>query len=87
MVRKYVVVNDAGRRIGESHPRAKLKDSEVDLIRDLVESLVEEGKTPTEAYRIAAEKFEITHGHACNVVTCRRRAQIPARAKRVKESV
>lgn len=39
MKRAYVFVNEAGRRVGESHPRAKLTDHEVDLIRQLAEGI------------------------------------------------
>lgn len=34
---KTVALNDAGRRIGETHPRAQLTDEQVDRIRDLHE--------------------------------------------------
>jgi hypothetical protein len=50
MSKSLVAVNDQGRRIGESHPRAKLTNHEVDLVHELVE----EGMS----YRQVAEKFE-----------------------------
>lgn len=75
MPKKYVLVNERGRRIGESHPRAKLTDHEIDLIRDLAE----EGMS----YRQIAAKFEIFFTHVGDIVRCAKRAQIPERAKRV----
>jgi len=75
MVKRIVAVNESGRRIGESHPRAKLSDHEIDLIRQLAE----EGLTVAQI----ARKFEISKGAAGDIITCRRRAQTPARFKRV----
>lgn len=37
-----VLVNEKGRRVGETHPRARLTDHEVDLIRELHESMVDD---------------------------------------------
>lgn len=34
---KFVKVNEAGRRVGESHPRAVLTDHEVDLLLELLD--------------------------------------------------
>ena len=45
-----MLVNERGRRIGESHPRARLTDREIDLIRELCE----EGLS----YRQIAKTFE-----------------------------
>ena len=80
---KLVAVNDQGRRIGETHPRAKLTDHEVDLIRDLVESLVSDGKTKKEAYALAAQKFETCWDNVRSIDLCRRRGSAPAKFKRV----
>jgi hypothetical protein len=80
---KLVTVNEQGRRIGESHPRARLTDEEVDLIRDLVESLVSEGKKKKEAYAIAAEKFDVSPHTVLSIAYCRRRAHTIAGTKRV----
>jgi hypothetical protein len=59
----YVVVNERGRRIGESHPRARLTDHEIDLIRELAEDEVDAvtGKLIRKglSYREIAEKFEM----------------------------
>jgi len=57
---KMVAVNDAGLRIGQDHPQAKITDAEVELIRQLNE----EGMS----YEQLAEKFEIskwTIGRIC----------------------
>jgi hypothetical protein len=81
---KVVVVNERGRRIGESHPRAKLTDHEIDLIRELVEELVAGGMKVMEAYRVAAEKFEIHARTAQQIALCMQRAELPARAKRIR---
>lgn len=88
VAKKYVVVNERGRRIGESHPRAKLTDHEIDLIRDLAEDEVDTaGKVIRKgmSYREIAKKFEMNFKHVGDIVRCEKRAQIPARAKRVLE--
>lgn len=78
---KEVQVNERGRRIGESHPRARLTDHEIDLIRELAE----EGMS----YREIAQKFEGPTGRAGQVyigkiVRCEKRGQIASRVKRIK---
>lgn len=57
-----------GPQPGEKHPRAKLTDAEVDLMRELHEA----GWTLVEL----AEVFETSKGHAHDLVTCRRRAVV-----------
>lgn len=37
MKRRYVAVNENGRRIGETHPRSTISDERVDYIRGLHE--------------------------------------------------
>jgi len=71
MALKTVAVNDRGRRIGDSHPLAKLTDHEIDLIRTLHE---EEGMS----YKTLAEKFEISQWTVGRICRYERRAQIPA---------
>lgn len=78
---REVQVNDQGRRIGESHPRGKFTDKEIDMIRELAD----EGLT----YRQIAAKFDepgraIARETVKSIVLCRRRGQTPARAKRIK---
>jgi len=56
---KHVKIDEHGRRIGESKPRAKVSDWEVRLLRELVAELITAGTKPMEAYKRAAEKFEV----------------------------
>jgi len=78
---KIVQVDERGRRIGETHPRAKLTDHEIDLIRELAE----DGMT----YQEIAAKFDLqdTAGrgrkYIGKIVRCERRAHIAAKAKRI----
>ena len=64
---KFFGVDDHGNRVGEDHPRAKLTDHEVELIRQLHE----EGGL---SLREIAEKFEVTKGTVHDIVNYRRRA-------------
>ena len=50
-MQKTVAVNEAGLRIGEDHPNAKLTDTEVEHIRSLHEERM--------SYDVLAEKFEV----------------------------
>jgi len=68
-----VAVNEAGRRIGESHPRAVLTDNEVECLLQLRE----EGA----GYRRLAKIFEISKRHVRDICSGRRRCQTPARWK------
>lgn len=52
-------------RLGENNGRAKLSDSEVDLLR----RMREEGCS----MRFLAKKFEISVGYVCDLVNCRYR--------------
>ncbi|ANQ84836.1 hypothetical protein dqs_1798 [Azoarcus olearius] len=62
-------VNEGGRRVGMSHPRAVLTDRDVDLVHELRES----GLTLSQiAMRMECSKSCIAH-----VVAGRRRAQTP----------
>ena len=82
---KDIQVNDRGRRIGESHPRAKLTDHEVDLLREVYEDLLVGQKKPRrEVARIVADKFDVHPRTADKIYYCEKRAQTPARAKRAK---
>ena len=71
--RAPIGVNETGRRVGEGHPRAKLTDHEVELIR----VLHEQGW----GYRRLAEKFDITRGHAHRICAYASRVQAPVRFK------
>lgn len=80
MSKKLVAVNEQGRRIGESHPRAKLTDHEVDLVHELVE----EGMS----LRQIAEKFEglISKSQVGKIVQGHFRAQTPAGYRLVEDA-
>jgi hypothetical protein len=68
---KLVGVNAHGHRLGEDHPRAKLTDHEVELIRELAEP--SDGSPPM-SHRMIASKFEISRGTVGDILSCRRRA-------------
>lgn len=69
--RRLVPVNDAGRRIGEDHPRAVLSDREVDLVHELHE----DGMGISEL----ARKMEVSKGCIWKILHGYRRGQVPAR--------
>jgi hypothetical protein len=80
---RLVGVDDRGNRVGEDHPRAKLSDDEVELIRQLYE----EGQAdPTKwlSMRAIAEKFECSIGNVCMIVNFNRRASYPVGWRRVR---
>lgn len=77
--RQYICVNAQGRRIGEDHHRAKLSNSDIDLILELRD----EGLS----YEAIARKMDhVPNGIAKSTVrdicTGRIRAQLPADYKR-----
>lgn len=74
--KKLVAVNDAGLRIGEDHPNAKLTDAEVERIRSLHEA-------ERMSYKLLAEKFEISKGAIAKICRYERRAQYPATHKTI----
>lgn len=80
--KRVVPVNERGRRIGEGHPRAKLTDHEIDLIRELAEDTIdpETGKVVLGGLtqRQIAAKFEVSRGTVGDIISCRRRAQTPS---------
>ena len=71
-----VPVNDARRRIGESHPGAVLTDHEVELVH----GLYDDGVTIAEI----ARKMEVTKGCIWKIVHGYRRGQVPAGWVRVR---
>jgi hypothetical protein len=73
--KKWVAVNDAGQRIGESHPRAVLTDHDIDLMF----ALWEDGSW---SYARIAVKFEISKSHAWDILNFRKRGQSATRWKR-----
>ena len=69
--KRLVPVNDAGRRIGEDHPRAVLSDREVDLVLELHEG----GMGISEL----ARTMEVSKGCIWKILHGYRRGQVPAR--------
>lgn len=61
---------DSGHAIGEAHHRAKLSDSDVELIRDIYD----EGMA---SYGTLAQVFEVSKYTIRDIVTFRRRASTP----------
>lgn len=72
----WVAVNEQGRRIGASHPNAKLTNDQVDEIRDRHE---EKGET---ALALARE-FGVSRGCIRKILDYSHRAQTPAGWKKV----
>ena len=72
---KIVGVNEQGKRVGESHPGAKLTDRDIDLICQLHDAGL--------GYATIAGKFEISKWSVRDYVKCRRRAYYPTRFKRI----
>jgi len=73
-MQKGIAVNERGLRIGESHPRVKLADHDVALIRELHE---DHGM----GYRALARKFEVSKRTIRDICSYRTRAQTPERFK------
>lgn len=74
---KIVGVDENGNRVGEDHPKAKLTDHEVELIRELYEG----GGL---SMREIAEKFEVAKSTIVAIVNFNRRATAPMGWRRVK---
>ena len=70
-----VQIGEYGKRVGETHGRAKLSDHEIDLVRQLKE----EGMPAAEI----ASKMEISKRYVYKVVNFERRASIVAQYRRV----
>lgn len=75
MKRRLVGVDANGNRVGEDHPKARLSDHDIDLIRQLHD----EGL----GYRTLARKFECDKSTIRDVVKCRRRFATATRWKSV----
>lgn len=65
-----VQIGEYGKRVGESHGRAKLSDHEIDLVRQLRE----EGMSAAEI----AQKMEISKRYVYKLVNYERRASVVA---------
>lgn len=72
---RMLAVNDKGRRIGDSHPRAVLSNTEVDLLLEL--------RGEGYSYGWLAGKFEIHKGTVAKICSGQRRCQLPDRFKPV----
>jgi DNA-binding NarL/FixJ family response regulator len=74
-MQKLVALNENGRRIGESHPRAKLLDHEVDQVLALLESGL--------SYAQVAAKMDVSKSCVAHIATGRRRGQALGKLVRV----
>lgn len=74
---QFVQIGEYGKRIGETHGRAKLSDHEIDLVRQLKE----EGMPAPEI----AEKMEISKRYVYKLVNFERRASVIAEYRRLRE--
>ena len=74
-MRKTIAFNEHGRRIGESHPRAKLLDHEVEQVLALLDAGL--------SYAAVAAKFDVSKSCIAHIAAGRRRGQLVARVARV----
>jgi DNA-binding NarL/FixJ family response regulator len=72
---KTIALNESGRRIGESHPRAKLLDYEVEQVLALLDAGL--------SYAEVARKFDVSKSCIAHISAGRRRGQAVARVVRV----
>jgi Mor family transcriptional regulator len=74
--RIYIALNENGRRIGQTHPNARIPDAVVERIRDRHEY---DGA----GYRQLTEEFQLSLNTIGKICTYQRRAQTPARWKAI----
>lgn len=81
VARRGIAIGPNGRRVGETHPNAKLTDHDCDLIRELATQRDEHGRVVKQglSFTILARKFEVTKTCIAKIVDCSRRAIVPAR--------
>lgn len=72
---QLIQIGEYGKRVGETHGRAKLGDHEIDLVHQLKE----EGMSSTEI----ADKMEISRRYVYNLANFERRASIVAQYRRM----
>lgn len=77
-MQKTITLNENGRRVGESHPRAKLLDSEVEQVLALLDAGL--------SYAQVAAKMDVSKSCIAHIATGRRRSQIIERVVRVSVS-
>jgi ribosome-binding protein aMBF1 (putative translation factor) len=69
-MKKYVAINEKGRRVGENHHRANLSDEQVDRIRDLHED-------HDLSYQQLAKMYNVSKQTIASICQYARRAQTP----------
>lgn len=72
---RLIAVNDCGLRVGESHPKARLTDHEVDLVRSLFFGGM--------SYLEIAKKFGVSKWSIARICRFERRTQVAVRLKKV----
>ena len=72
---RLVLVNDRGRRVGESHPRAKLSNREVRLMLEL--------RGQGLSFDRLARVFECAKSTAADICHGRNRSQVATQVRRV----
>lgn len=77
---RLIKVNQAGRRVGESNPKADLSDHEVDLLRQLREETDDQGR-PRYTLQWLADKFGVPVSTVADICRRRRRTQQAAKVK------
>lgn len=77
---EMVQYNERGNRIGESNPRAKLTDHEVDLLREMHEERKDDG-SPKYSLGGLALRFKVPKSTVSDICSGRRRAQVAARVR------
>lgn len=78
-----VGVNENGQRVGEDHPRAKLTNHEIDLIRELAEERDARGRRVWGRRRLA-RKFDCSTWTIQSILEERCRLQTAVEFRRVK---
>lgn len=76
-----IALNQWGRRIGEGHPRARLTDHEIDLMREMHEQHPV-GDPKHLGYKKLARMFEVDRSQVRHICHYRQRAQTAARFKK-----
>ncbi len=74
-MKKLVALNENGRRIGESHPGAKLLDHEVEQVLELLDAGL--------SYAEVGAKFDVSKSCIAHIASGRRRGQAIAKVLRV----
>ena len=74
-MQKVITLNENGRRIGESHPRAKLLDYEVEQVLALLDAGL--------SFAEVARKFDVSKSCIAHIAAGRRRCQAVVRRLRV----